>query len=669
MTTYTFEIDGIDLPPPIDWQDLETELKRDFDKRTISVQYSTTATYGGAGYAYLSEKYAELGHCGEAAVVITETCGGVTTRVVTGRIVLADCKWSLDRCTVECSIVDDGLGARIHNNAKIAVSPTAALSKSLVSITPCVPIALTAADTSNADLTGTRRAFDWFDAITHAIAFITDGTVSVESDWYTALPDGERYCFAVGSDLRTAGTAVTRVSYTFEDLFQELAKKYDLWMHPADDGSGGAVLRIEPGTTFFGDAGTLDLGVNPKVVRQLDRDRLFATVKVGSSEFIREMQTANPLPYISLLGFTEEVMNFEGQCNTDAELDLVTSWIIDPNILVKVTVGGDDGWDDEMFLIQYVGSTSRMRMAQYVTPGTGAWLHNEALLNGVVLSRYPLRSAVGAQIGSGDANSFLAINTSQQTEAKMAAEWAAPVGTILHPYVGMFDDDYTSPAFDVSNAWGNGTPQGLPVSAADSRFSPTVQGMYSFNVSARWRVYFMRHQSNTIPSVRIGVRARVYDAFDNMLYEAVQFGYWTTSTLMFVIEDLFSFSLVVDVTNYVTFELFASRSLTTGYPFPPSAEQGTSAGLLPPGVAGVELEVMAGATAACTAQINAVRVEPSVPDRITAYDLTKSITAQQWRGMVEGPAAAVTFDTMLGHVKTAKRRLYGGSTEFSIITT
>lgn len=308
-------------------------------------------------------------------------------------------------------------------------------------------------------------------------------------------------------------------------------------------------------------------------------------------------------------------------------------------------------------------------MAQYVTPGTGAWLHNEALLNGVVLSRYPLRSAVGAQIGSGDANSFLAINTSQQTEAKMAAEWAAPVGTILHPYVGMFDDDYTSPAFDVSNAWGNGTPQGLPVSAADSRFSPTVQGMYSFNVSARWRVYFMRHQSNTIPSVRIGVRARVYDAFDNMLYEAVQFGYWTTSTLMFVIEDLFSFSLVVDVTNYVTFELFASRSLTTGYPFPPSAEQGTSAGLLPPGVAGVELEVMAGATAACTAQINAVRVEPYVPDRITAYDLTKSITAQQWRGMVEGPAAAVTFDTMLGHVKTAKRRLYGGSTEFSIITT
>lgn len=78
---------------------------------------------------------------------------------------------------------------------------------------------------------------------------------------------------------------------------------------------------------------------------------------------------------------------------------------------------------------------------------------------------------------------------------------------------------------------------------------------------------------------------------------------------------------------------------------------------------------MAGATAACTAQINAVRVEPSVPDRITAYDLTKSITAQQWRGMVEGPAAAVTFDTMLGHIKTAKRRLYGGSTEFSIITT
>ena len=43
-----------------------------------------------------------------------------------------------------------------------------------------------------------------------------------------------------------------------------------------------------------------------------------------------------------------------------------------------------------------------------------------------------------------------------------------------------FDQDYPPGGFDDNNAWGNGTPQGTPVSLANSRFTAPGQGYFIF---------------------------------------------------------------------------------------------------------------------------------------------------------------------------------------------
>lgn len=667
MNRLLFYLDGTEYPSPVDWKDVESEVKRDFKARTISVQYSTTATFSGSAYAYLSGRYDALGICGEVKAVVTETCGGETVRVIAGRIIMSDCKWDLDKCQVECSIVDDGLGARIHNNAKIEVSPLAAISKTGTPITACPVLALTLADTSDADLTGTRRAFDWFDAVTHALAYMTDGEVSVQSSWYSALPSSERYCFCIGVDLRISGSATTRLSYSFDDLFVELAIKYDLWMHPTMDSAGNAILRIEPGTFFFGDAQGVVLPDVPGVVRSVDTDRMYATVKVGSSEYIREMVTSNPLPYISLLGFTEETFTFDGQCNTDAELDLVSDWIIDPNVILKCTVGGVDDWDDGFFLLQYTTGGVRVTMSQYLNPGGTPWLHNEALLNANVLSRHPLRSRVGFQASSATANNFRAEYTTPQVGAIIGLPYAGAINEIVGARQQSFDDDFTAPNFDTSNTWGNGTTPGTPVPLSDCRFTPTVQGMYSFMATLSWRITYMRADNfgNLFASARGGMRARIYNSLDVLVYEVHRFSPWVSATPYAIVNNNFNWSIVVDHSQYVVFEFFVQRGPPAAYGV--QSEVGVWSGALPAATNGVEVEIMTGAVLQCLSSITALQVSPTIPSHLTVYEFTKSVTAQEWKTLTDIPENIVTFGQTNGHVMEAKRKIYGGETDFKVI--
>lgn len=662
--TYTFFLDDIQIPPPSDWQDIEMVLKRDFKSRTISVQYSTSVTFGGAGYNYIRSKSMTANYCGEVRIQITESCGGATVPVVSGRIVLADCKWRLDTCTVECSIIDDGLGARVHNNSRVAVSPTSPRSKSLATIAPCAALDLTVYGVDGAPLTGTRRAFDWFDALRHAVAFITDGSVGVASDWYAALPDSERYCFAIGTDLRNAGTAATRISYSFEDLFGQLAPKYDLWIHATTDADGNAILRVEPGETFFAPDAGYSTNAAHGVVRSTDTDRLYSTVKVGSTEAIREMQASNPLPYVSLMGFAEETLNFSGQCNTDTELDLITDWVIDPNTILRCTVNNEDKWDSDMFVLQYTASSQAATMGQYLTPGADPWLHNEALMNARVLSRTPLRSSVGAQVGAETDNMFSAEYTTPQPGTIVGVPYGGALNEALGWHHQAYDDDFTLPGrFDYSNSWGGGTPQGLPVDVAHSRFIPTVQGMFVFGANVRWRVSYMLPDGYLTNSVRVALKARIYDAFDVLVSEFVDNGSVLSSTVGVLCSDNLTLPIVVDPSQYVVFEIAAVR---VGLSSSPYGEQGTPAGALPPNTPGLEVEIMTGSTLFCANSITSVQVVPSLPVRLTIHEAEGVVSPAGWKELSDHPERVATFAPYAGHVIEAKRKLYGGITTVKI---
>ena len=104
--TFTHYIDGQVVSEPTGWQDFEQEIARDFDKRMVTVQYPSEATFTKGGYALLRSMFLES-DCGIVVYEAYDECDGVRSLLVRAHIILADCEWNLNRCEAKCSLVDD----------------------------------------------------------------------------------------------------------------------------------------------------------------------------------------------------------------------------------------------------------------------------------------------------------------------------------------------------------------------------------------------------------------------------------------------------------------------------------------------------------------------------------------------------------------------------------
>lgn len=676
-------LDGQQFPAPTDWDKFTQELERDFDTRTISEKFRLTLTLTGGAHRYMADKYASEGFCAEVAIAIDQQCVGGAIRVLTGKIILSDCVWTLTACKVECSVVDDGIGACIHSNRKVSVSPLSDRSKNNKPITPVVPLSLTMFKSADgADISGTRRAFDWMAAIGHALAYISDGSVTVTSDWWDGLPDEERIAIAYGAELRTTSFEMPRLDYTFDDLFTEVAKRYNLWMHPTV--SGGVVsLRIEPEATFLAmtDEAASMLAL-PDLKRSIDLDRLYATVRVGSEDAIKNIDGTHPLPYIPLMGFVDEAFHFTGVCNTDAELDLVGKWIADTNAIKAMVEDGDDGFDSKWFIIQYDRGTARATQGTYFNLGAPPYLYNERMINSAVLLRYPLPGPVGANYGATFDDSFLArrtfpTNAGETSQASFNADF--PPYT-QGPFLMRFDNDYDAPGFDANNTWGNGTVQGSPVSLADSRFTATGTGYYTFTGEMPWRISKFRPKMVLIgfppyPAWRaIGIirtfTAKVYDASNNLL-SSVTVDSPMTRYIPGDYVDTLAVGLSLQPGNYVTFSSGWKRganalfSAMPGSDFPYNPDDPDNMGFV-----GAYIDFQ---NDRCTVGTSMVQdggvLQPSLAPHIVLHEFDRACPADRWVECRDYPERFVAIDNNVrGHVSHLKRDLLKGTATWTIIS-
>ena len=73
-------------------------------------------------------------------------------------------------------------------------------------------------------LAGTRKGWDWYEAMKHAVLYITDTQATFVSDFYENLSTDDRYWISNGYSIRSASITVVRTSWTFKSLFEEPAK-------------------------------------------------------------------------------------------------------------------------------------------------------------------------------------------------------------------------------------------------------------------------------------------------------------------------------------------------------------------------------------------------------------------------------------------------------------
>lgn len=654
----THYIDGQLVEEPKGWGEFTEDIKRNYKERMIGTEYPIDVTFTGGAYATLSDLY-DSDPCGIVSYVVKQDCGnGVEEDAIVCSIVLADIEFNLDRCTATVKATDDGIGARIANNKGVKVSPGAIKSKTGEDIDAAASIDLEifspAAVSLGTYLPDTRRVYDWKEAMRHCVEYITDLNVTIISDWYDNLDDSERYAIVDGLELRTFVGGATNVTYTFSELFNELGKKYGLWLAATRDVDGNAVLRIEPESYFYGTASGLSLSDTRDLIRSVDQDRLFATVKVGSEQYVKDMVGDFELPYLRLRGFTEEVFSFKCGCNTDNELDLVNKWVIDTNVFEDILVNANEEYDEKMFLIQYTESTLKATQGTYLNSGVIPPLYNEELQNFKTLQRWSLFCSIGFDTGIETDTHFYAKLDAADIGLIDQVEGTDPYDVVVNQQV-QFDNDYDfEPSPDPGNDYGNGTPQGSPVAQADSRYTAPSQGFYSFTAQTFFRVQI---SGASIVTVTLRMEVRRYSAANVLIYTSPYIEHVTAVSEYVHLLDYPSLSL--DAGDYVVVYVYArSQIIPSGFGTSTVSVDMKTGGTL------FKLDTSTGG--------GGITIPVDVDSFYgTIYGFERHCTLDQWKTLVADGSLSVSVGTrdqmFVGYPKECSRNLKTGETKWSLI--
>jgi hypothetical protein len=648
--SFTHYIDGIEVNEPNEWPDFEQEIARDFDKRMVTVQYPGDATFTKGGYRRLRDMFMQS-DCGIAVYEAYDECDGVRILLVRANIILADCEWNLNRCEVSCSLVDDGIMARIDNNRKIPMSPRADLSKNGVPITPALDIPLEVfATQTGAYLPDPRKAFDWLAVMQNAVQYLTDSNITLVSSWYNSLPDNERWAMLSGHQLRSADTAVNadRITYTFEDLFQDMAKTYNLWMVVQRDNNGNPFIVIEQEEALFSTAVAADFPWQDNLVQSVDRDQLWATVTIASKEALRNQDNVQSLPYLILQGFSEESFAFTGICNTDAELDLKRVFAWDTNLIESV-IGPNTNHPELVFFIQYDRTTNQATRNDWLNPGGLPVLYNEAGMNSKVLNRYALPSNVGSNVAPQTA-SFRARRTSTGVDyidnstgfnPSPIVDPAPFQATLVDPGSNYTPSTYTAPAqgyyvIRVTRLW-----QIVENSFALAGFGPQL-----FLQKKLLSKIFIRRRNS------LSVVVQTFQ--DQRGFEGAQFNIFTPAGLY---EHVFSQGMQLNAGDTVEVLFQFIGSVSFGAP----AGQVVARDL--PNSIFESTFVATGGGVLTNVDVDAAR--------IITYDFERFTPATRWANMLGDPSLAVRVapdeNLKLGHIATATRNISKGTTTYTLI--
>lgn len=298
------------------------------------------------------------GQCSLVSAVLTDYSGNPHEC----NIFLNDAKWyPLKRC-VECEVVPRGYLSQIDNNSSIKIFLNVPQSKNGGTITAATATGLTYVLNDGTTWVTDRVGVWVIDALKTLVSFMTDGTTSVVSEYFTT--SDLQPLLIKGSEIRVGGAAAEPANgahfpqISFADLMDDLSKLFCVIFSTVD---GESVLRIEPRGYFNQSAvgPTINAPDGDNIYQESDPSSFFAKMMFGG-EFSSDYDY---LPQLRFMGFDTEEYFVGIECNNKSELDLrPRNVIVDTNIIQQVindgaTATGNNDHDDDIFMIyHYVSS-------------------------------------------------------------------------------------------------------------------------------------------------------------------------------------------------------------------------------------------------------------------------------------------------------------------------
>lgn len=481
-----YYLDSIEMESPLNWDEFNLNLKRDKSIDALLLTSDTTLEWMGSGYVYLTGLIASNGFCGSVELLVTDD-ESPETDIFKGRIFLSSSEIDEAVCTIKTKVEDRSFYAMINNNKSIEVDLTAGLSKNGTTITAAPDYLLDVHAVVGGAGVASVYSVKVYEAFKYLVSFMTDGVVLFDSDTFGIGGTWEGLTITTGAKLRQATGYATNTPpltpFSFKTLYEEVRKKIPIGI-TIDEAAGVYTLRIEAIDYFNEDSGAFIFENIERIRTKFNEDKLYASVNVGSGVIDQSLTFPETQPVI---GWKEEQLFNDIDCNIDNELDLVSEWVISSNVIEDCVSNLSAYYDEDLFLITSIpyDAVSGYATATDIFSSGTDYFYNDALRNINVLERYANGIPSAAlQYFNGTPSDFYAWQSSALTWQKISTVASgvvvngAPTGTWANNGV-IFDDDTTPPGSD-PNAVYAATVNVPPV--VNNVFTAPADAYYNFTV-------------------------------------------------------------------------------------------------------------------------------------------------------------------------------------------
>lgn len=364
MTARLF-INGTDYTPDTisDLNDLSEHIWYDSDRKAFLQEITGTVLLGGQGFRYF-QNLLRTNYDTQVPCTLSryDEYAGVWETVLHGLVFVTDCTFDLYAQTVEIQLVDNSFFAKIENNKSIEFVIGSGRSKNGTDITgvasstqikvlnnlPTPPLTY---------LPNTVTGWSRYEAMKFLVAAMTDNQIGFYSDALQEYLDpvqnvlNQGYLFS-GEALRD-GPKQYGPNISFEYLYGDLAKLYNLVQYIDRDSNGNLRLRVERFDDIRQSSTINTQHVATSVNEMVNSDVLYSCVRIGS----KDQDLDGYFPFTPFLSTFEEQFAMSYASNTDKELDLKMQALITDTNLIYYTqtqqglADPDSNKDDEVFYV------------------------------------------------------------------------------------------------------------------------------------------------------------------------------------------------------------------------------------------------------------------------------------------------------------------------------
>ena len=350
---------------PIGIEQLTEDLTLNSDLYGYVYQIQGSITFIGTDYDSIKALY-DSDYCQDVSIEIQYSeDGNIFNKIIDGNLKLASSEFDLIKRLVTIPVTDNNYLSKINNNKSIRfelgseqdLTLFPILSKNWVDVTSKYVFHdnvqmfsplwkryfedegyFTDALNDQIDQRPIgRRGIFIYDALNLIIALMSDDEVGFASDYFTydlTTPNnylGEAFTVMFSGRQLREGTSVPYIS--FNDLYSDLYKLFNVWFTIEFDATGKPIMRIEPEEYFRSTNSNAYFNDVETMVEKITVDNIYSNIVLGCSK----KEDTFPIEDVAFVLHTQEEYALSGTCNADNTLDLrLETLVINSNSICKV---------------------------------------------------------------------------------------------------------------------------------------------------------------------------------------------------------------------------------------------------------------------------------------------------------------------------------------------